>query len=202
MEQRRRKSYYDSHDVSMRPKRKNTRWKKVWNSILQWIVLVFVAAVLGYAIVTFVVQTVTVVGPSMENTLSDGQTVIVNKLYYRFHDVSRYDVIAFSAAKKDSYYNIKRVIGLPGETIKIVGGDVFIDGIRLGDLPFEERIQIAGIATEELTLGKDEYFVIGDNVNNSEDSRFTNVGNVSKTEITGKVVYILSPKEERGKLKE
>lgn len=197
-----RRSYYDSHDVSIRPKHKNTKLRKIMNAVLQWVVLVFIAAILGYAVVTFGFQTVTVVGPSMENTLSDGQVVVVNKFIYRFQDVKRYDIIAFNKRDTDGYYSIKRVVGLPGETIKIVGQDVFIDGNRLSDLPFSDNIQLAGVAGEEMKLGKDEYFVLGDNVNNSEDSRYTNIGNVSKTEITGKVVYRLTPKNARGKIKE
>ena len=99
------------------------------------------------------------------------------------------------------YYDIKRVIGLPEEKVRISNGDIYINGERRSDVPFEMAIQISGVAEDEITLGEDEYFVMGDNVNNSEDSRYTNVGNISKTEITGKVVSIVLPRSDKGKVK-
>ena len=103
--------------------------------------------------------------------------------------------------KGGEYYEIKRVVGLPEETVRILNGDIYINGERRSDVPFTMAIQISGIAEEEITLGENEYFVMGDNVNNSEDSRYTNVGNIAKTEITGKVVRILLPSSDKGKVK-
>jgi len=168
--------------------------------IFNWFLLILIAAITGYAIVTFLFQTVTVVGPSMGNTLKDGEVVIVNKITYKFNDIERYDIIAYSEVDKKSYYDIKRVIGLPEETVQIVDGYIYINGAKLEDLPFDDYILSSGNAKEEIVLGDNEYFVIGDNVNNSEDSRYTNVGNISKSEILGKVVYIYSPEESRGKI--
>lgn len=201
MGSKKQKSYYDRHNLSRHAAKKRTRLNRVFQASMRWVLLVFVAVIVGYAFVTFCFQTVTVVGPSMQPTLSDSQVVVVNKLCYRFSDIKRYDVVAFSKVNSDGYYDIKRVIGLPEETIRISNGDVYINGERLTDLPFESTIQISGIAGEEIKLGDNEYFLIGDNVNNSEDSRYTNVGKISKTEITGKVVSVLSPKEDRGKVK-
>ena len=174
--------------------------KRFFREIFNWVLLVFIAAIVGYAIVTFIIQTVMVVGPSMEGTLKDGQIVIVNKLNYTFGQVERFDIIAYSQVESDDYYEIKRVIGLPEETVQIKEGFIYINGERLEDVPFDERILTAGIASEEIVLSKEEYFVLGDNVNNSEDSRYTNVGNISESEILGEVVYIFSPKEDRGKI--
>lgn len=201
MGRRPQKSYYDKHTLSRYVSKKNSKLKRFFRGFWQWILLVFIAVILGYACVTFGGQTVTVVGPSMSPTLKDEQVVFVNKLVYRFSDVNRYDVIAFSRVQEDGYYDIKRVIGLPEETIRISNGDVYINGNRLTDLPFTATIQMGGIAEEEITLGEDEYFVIGDNVNNSEDSRYTNIGNIAKTEITGKVVSIIRPSGDKGKVK-
>ena len=161
----------------------------------------FVAVIVGYAIVTFGFQTVTVVGPSMNPTLADSQVVLVNKIVYKVADVKRYDVIAYSRGDGDGYYYSKRVVGLPGETIRISNGDIYINGERRSDVPFTMTIQISGVAEDEITLGDSEYFVMGDNVNNSEDSRYTNVGNIAKTEIKGKVVSILLPRSDKGKVK-
>lgn len=188
-------------EFSFRPKRISFSSRKILRGILNWFILVLIAAITGYAFVTFCYQTVTVTGPSMSDTLSDGQVVIVNKFVYDFHEVERYDIIAFSQVESGDYYEIKRVIGLPEETVKISDGYVYIDGTRLNKLPFDEPILMSGAASAEIVLGKNEYFVLGDNVNNSEDSRYTNVGNISGNEILGKVVYIHSPKEDRGKVK-
>ncbi|MDE5873101.1 MAG: signal peptidase I, partial [Lachnospiraceae bacterium] len=175
--------------------------KLIFSVAFNWLLLIFVAIIAGYSLVTFCVQTVTVIGPSMNGTLTDGQVVFVNKLYYKFHDVERYDIIAFSLVESDDYYDIKRVIGLPGETVSIKEGMVYINNQPLGTSVIEEKILTAGIAKNEIKLGANEYFLLGDNVNNSEDSRYTNIGNVSSAEILGKVSYIWSPKESRGKLK-
>ena len=172
-----------------------------FKGILNWFLLIFAAVIAGYSVVTFMFQTIHVTGPSMNDTLVEGQVVLVNKITYRFSDVERYDIIAFSQVERDEYYEIKRVIGLPGETVLIKDGFVYIDGNKLEDLPLQERILIAGMAGEEIKLSDEEYFVLGDNVNNSEDSRYANIGNISKSEILGKVTYILSPNSARGKIK-
>lgn len=190
----------NNNEFSFRPQRITFNRRKIFSGILHWFVLILVAAILGYAFVTFGFQTVTVVGPSMSDTLQDGQVVIVNKFVYNFHDVERYDIIAYSQVGQNEYYEIKRVIGLPEETVKISDGDIYINGKRLDDVPFDDKILTSGVATEEITLDDNEYFVLGDNVNNSEDSRYTNVGNISESEILGKVVSIYKPKEQRGKI--
>lgn len=201
LRRRGQKSYYDKHNLSRHVSKRNSKIKRFFQSFWQWILLVFVAVIVGYAVVTFGFQTVTVVGPSMNPTLSDSQVVMVNKLAYKVSDVKRYDVIAYSRVDGDGYYDIKRVIGLPGETVRISNGDIYINGERRSDVPFTMTIQISGVAEEDVTLGDEEYFVMGDNVNNSEDSRYTNVGNISKTEITGKIVRILLPRSDKGKVK-
>lgn len=180
-------------DIPIESKKKLLPGKKIVNYFLKWLVLVLAAATCGYAFITFCFQTVTVVGPSMQETLYDGQEVIVDKLKYKIGDVKRYDVIAYSKLDSNGYYDIKRVIGLPGETILIKNGAVYIDDNLLERLPFDEEILISGVVQEPYTLKKEEYFVLGDNVNNSEDSRFTNIGNVQKSEILGKVIFIIDP---------
>lgn len=189
-----------SSNFSFRPKRVRFDRSKIKKGIFGWLFLVLGAAVLGYAVIAFCFQTVTVFGPSMNDTLEDGQVVIVNKLSYKFGSVKRFDIIAYSRDNGE-YYDIKRVIGLPGETIKIDHGYIYIDGLILDEDIYDESILNSGIAAKEIKLGKGEYFVLGDNINNSEDSRFNNVGNVNKTDILGKVVYVYSPKGKRGKVK-
>lgn len=201
LRRRGQKSYYDKHNLSGHASKRNSKMRRFFRSFWRWILLVFIAGIVGYAFVTFGFQTVTVVGPSMNPTLADSQVVLVNKIIYNISDIKRYDVIAFSRVQGDGYYDIKRVIGLPGETVRISNGDIYINGERRNDVPFEMTIQISGVAEDTITLEDSEYFVMGDNVNNSEDSRYTNVGNIAKTEIVGKVVSILFPRSDKGKVK-
>lgn len=186
-------------DKSVKPKPKKK--SKLSKGLFNWLVLVLVAVILGYAVVSFAFQTVTVIGPSMNSTLKDGELVIVNKLTYKFEDIDRYDIVAYSLVEKDGYFDIKRVIGLPGEKISIKDGVININGQPLDNSVINEKILVSGIAKKEISLGEDEYFLIGDNVNNSEDSRYTNIGSVSKVEILGKVCFVLTPKESRGKVR-
>ena len=185
-------------ELSFDPPKKKHKRRSLFGRIMNWLLLIFAAGVFGYAIVTFGVQTVQVVGPSMNTTLADGETVLVNKLYGTVLQPKRYDIIAFKQIDFGSYYEIKRVIGLPGETVQIKDGVVYIDGSVLEDSPIEDKIRVAGLAEREIKLAKNEYFVLGDNVNNSEDSRYSNVGNVARSEIVGKVFYKVKP--EKGKV--
>ncbi|MBQ9609253.1 MAG: signal peptidase I [Lachnospiraceae bacterium] len=170
-------------------------------AVFGWFVVILVAVIAGYAFVTFFFQTVNIVGPSMSPTLKDGQVVVVNKIKYKIKDIERYDIVVYKKVESDSYYDVKRVVALPGETVKIENGKVYINGIILSDCPIESSIMNAGIAANDIKLGDNEYFLLGDNVNNSEDSRYNNIGIISKTEITGKVTSIIRPKEEKGKVK-
>ncbi len=175
--------------------------KSLWQGFSGWVLLCFAAVIFGYAVVAFGVQTVRVVGPSMQPYLSNGDVVLVNKLYPGVLKLKRYDAVAYKLVDSDQYYDIKCVIGLPGETLRISGGDVIVDGNILDDVPWSDKIQTAGVADKVVQLDKNEYFLMGYNVNNSEDSRFQTVGNVNKSEILGKVIYRVSPKEKRGKIK-
>lgn len=186
---------------------RNTRKKKEFNKreflrmLGSYAVSILIVVILGYSTVEFGAQTLKIVGQSMEPTLENGDLVLVNKIGYTFHEPERYDMIAFRQREGDnSYYNVKRVIGLPGETVTIQNGYVFIDGVVLSDVPFNEKIATEGLALDGVTLSDGEYFVLGDNVNNSEDSRFANMGNILENEILGKVVYCWMPKENRGKV--
>lgn len=186
---------------------RHTREKKKLNkrellrNIGSYALSILIVMIVAYSIVAFGVQTLRIVGQSMEPTLQNGDTVIVNKIGYVFQEPQRFDLVAFKQREGDSdYYNVKRVIGLPGETVTIKDGYVFIDGVILTDLPFEEKIATEGLALDGVTLGEGEYFVLGDNVNNSEDSRFANMGNILKNEILGRVIYRWFPKKTRGEL--
>ena len=150
--------------------------------------LIYAAIIFGctFLIITFVGQRTKVSGNSMYDTLEDGDNLILEKLSYRFHDPERFDVVVFRFAHAKNVYYIKRIIGLPGETVQIVGSDIFINGQILEEDYGLEPIQYANRASEPITLGEDEYFVLGDNRNDSSDSRDPAVGNVKRSQIVGK----------------
>ena len=193
---RRRRRYRSSYD------REEFDVKEFMSELGQWAVAILIVVILAYSIVTCGLQSVTMIGQSMDPALNNQDVVLINKRAYTFSDPKRYDIIAFKLKEdSESYFNIKRIIGLPGETVQIKNGKIFIDGNVLTDLPFEDLIMTEGLALDEITLGENEYFVIGDNCNNSEDSRFVNIGNISEKEISGKVFFRISPRSEIGFVK-
>ncbi len=160
--------------------------------LLSLILYIGIVIVICFLIVTYVGRRTSVHGSSMEPTLQDGDSLWVNMLAYKFGDPERYDIIVFPY-KEDVHY-IKRIIGLPGETIQITAtGDIMIDGKLLKEPHEFSRITRPGIALEPITLGPDEYFVLGDNRNNSKDSRYAEVGNIKRDKIVGKAVFRLTP---------
>lgn len=165
--------------------------------------LLYVAIVVGitFLIITFVGQRTYVSGSSMENTLSHGDNLIVDKLTYRFSEPKRYDIIVFPFRFEEHVYYIKRIIGLPGETIRIADGDIYVNGEILQESYGREVIKSAGMAAEEIALGEDEYFVLGDNRNDSTDSRDPNVGLIHRDEIIGRAWLRIWPLNEFGVLK-
>ena len=145
------------------------------------------AVALAWAITYYALEKTNMVGSSMEPALSDGDTVLINKLAYFRNGPERFDVIVFEVSGKEhSFYSIRRIIGLPGEKITIKDGNVYIDDTLLEEPIVTEPVLIEGLAFDGLVLDEDEYFVLGDNRNDSEDSRFTNVGNVVDSQIIGK----------------
>ncbi len=163
--------------------------KKVLKDILSTGIYLLIVLLITYLVIVFVGQRTEVSGDSMEPTLSDGDNLIVDKISYRFRDPQRFDVIVFPFKyQKDTYY-IKRIIGLPGETVMIdKSGNIYIDGEILVESYGREIINMnkIGLAAEPITLGPDEYFVLGDNRNHSSDSRVVEVGNIKRDEIIGR----------------
>lgn len=161
--------------------------KNVLKEILSTSVYLLVVLLVTYLIVNFVGQRTEVVGSSMESTLSDGDNLIVDKITYRFKDPERFDIIVFPFQYEKNTYYIKRIIGLPGETVRIDSdGIIYINGNELTEYYGREVIADPGIAKNEIELGRDEYFVMGDNRNNSTDSREPSVGNIHKKDILGR----------------
>lgn len=163
-------------------------------TVCKWIADLLIVILLAYTLTLFLCDRTTISGNSMQPAIENEDTVLLNRIAYSFHGPKRYSIIAFypNGVKTSKIY-VKRVIGLPGETIQIHDGKVYINGSVLEDDVSEDDILTAGLAAGELTLGGNEYFVLGDNRNNSEDSRFANVGVVKKDDIVGSVWFIASP---------
>ncbi len=167
---------------------------KDWNKRLLGFLL-YLALIFGVAFVCshFIVGQVVVDGPSMNDTLQNGDRLLMNKFSYRFKELDRYQIVVFKYAYDDTDY-IKRVIGLPGETVTIDDdGAIYIDGTLLEEDYGKEVIQDPGLAADGITLGEDEYFVLGDNRNDSCDSRDEDVGAVKKSQIRGTVWLRIRP---------
>lgn len=193
---RRRRRYRSSYE------REEFDIKDFMSEVGKWAISILVVVILAYSIVTFGVQSVTMIGQSMDPALTNQDVVLIDKQAYTFDEPMRYDIVAFKLKEDtDGYFNIKRIIALPGEKVQIKNGHVFVNGDVVSDLPFDDLIMTEGLAIDEVTLGEDEYFLMGDNCNNSEDSRYVNIGNVSKKEISGKVFFRISPRSEFGKIR-
>ena len=169
--------------------------------ILGFLLYVMMVVGITFFIITFIGQRTYVSGSSMENTLHHGDNLIVDKLTYRFSKPKRYDIIVFPFRYQEKTYYIKRIIGLPGETIQIQDGVIWIDGEVLQESYGREVMKNAGLAADMITLGEDEYFVLGDNRNDSTDSRDPNVGVIHRDEIIGRAWVRIWPLDQIGVLK-
>ena len=168
--------------------------------ILGFLLYVMMVVGITFFIITFIGQRTYVSGSSMENTLHHGDNLIVDKLTYRFSKPKRYDIIVFPFRYQEKTYYIKRIIGLPGETIQIQDGVIWIDGEVLQESYGREVMKNAGLAADMITLGEDEYFVLGDNRNDSTDSRDPSVGVIHKDEIIGRAWLRIWPLDKIGVL--
>ena len=165
-----------------------------------WLVYIVIVVIIAWGFVTFVAQRTQVSGSSMETTLSDGDQLIVDKISYQFRKPERFEIIVFPYQYETGTYYIKRIIGLPGETVQIHDGNIYINGKQLKEDYGRETIRNPGLASEAVTLGEDEYFVLGDNRNNSADSREPSVGNVQKKDILGRALLRVWPFDQFGLL--
>ncbi len=176
--------------------------KKVLRELLSTSLYLLVVLCITYLVIHFVGQRTQVSGSSMEPKLSNNDNLIVDKITYRFKDPERYDIIVFPFEYEDNTYYIKRIIGLPGETVYIDNeGTIFINDTALDEAYGREIIKEPGRAYEPITLGEDEYFVMGDNRNNSTDSRDPSVGNVKKDRIIGRAWLRIWPFNKFGFIK-
>lgn len=173
----------------------------IWRELGGWLLYLLVIIGLSFLIITFVGQRSRVDGSSMETTLSDGDNLIVDKISYRFRDPKRYEIIVFPYQYKENTYYIKRIIGLPGETVQVKDGYVYINGEQLDEHYGNELMVDPGTAAEPITLGEDEYFVLGDNRNHSSDSREETVGVINRDNLVGRAWIRIWPFSKFGVIK-
>ena len=167
--------------------------KDVIKELVGWIVSILLIVAVSYLIAIFVGQRTQVSGSSMETTLSDGDHLIVDKISYRFREPQRYEIVVFPYRYEKNTYYIKRIIGLPGETVQIKNGSIYINGELLKAQDGLGEATIAGAAEYPVELGEDEYFLLGDNRESSEDSRFSGIGNIKRENLIGRVWLRFQP---------
>ena len=175
---------------------------KVVRAAFQYILWFGAVLLLSFLLIHFVAQRTDVNGTSMVPTLEDGDQLIADKVTYRFRDPERFDIIIFPYQYAEKTYFIKRIIGLPGERVRIdEQGKIYINGKVLEEHYGLEQMVNPGLAAEEITLGDDEYLVLGDNRNVSEDSRYPDVGNIKRKDIIGRAWLRIYPFSRFGILK-
>ena len=162
----------------------------VVKEIFSWFLHILVAVLMALVLVFCIGMRTSVIGVSMEKTLYSGQQVLVNRLSYLFLGPKEGDIVVFTPnGNKNTHFYIKRVVAVPGDVVCIKDGRLYVNN-TIVDYGYD-KIMDAGIAEDAFTLDIDEYFVMGDNCNNSEDSRSGNIGPVSRDMIEGKAWFVL-----------
>ena len=187
--------------LSFHKKRKTINYDLI-REVIVWVFQIAIVCLVAFVGVWFFGHKVSVIGESMNPLLENGDLALVNSLSYKIGTPKRGDIVAFKPnGNENAHYSIKRIVGLPGETIEIRDGMVYVDGKFIEEEYVTTEILEVGIVDEPMKLGNSEYFVLGDDRQNSEDSRTANIGNVKRGEIAGKIWYVVSPKEHRGFVK-
>ena len=171
-------------------KKKKKISQELLREIFSWIFGIALSIFLAAVVVVFLGKSTRVVGMSMEPTLENGQQIFIDRFLYILSSPKAGDVVAFLPnGNENSHYYIKRVVAVPGDKVRIADGTLYVNGQESKWVT--ERILDAGIAENDLILGNREYFCIGDNPNNSEDSRSANIGPVEESDIIGKAWFHL-----------
>ena len=172
-------------------KRQEKPKKSIGREIFEWIMVFVVAAALAFVVRTFIFEPVRVDGSSMLNTLTDGEYMIATKFDYLLGDPERFDIVICDYPNtSDGMYRVKRVIGLPDETIELRAGQLYVDGVHI-EQDFDMTPNEAYFGPYTVPPG--HYFVMGDNRNNSKDSRSAMVGPLARSEIKGHVRAVVFP---------
>lgn len=179
--------------LSFQKRRRVIQTSTIQNALL-WIGECVLAFAIGCVLVYYFMTSLTCVGQAMEPTVGSGNQVLVNRFIYSLSSPKAGDVVVFKPnGNENSHYYMRRVIGVPGDTVQIKEGFVYVNDELFETGIGNEQMDYAGVAEEEIKLGKDEYFVLGDNRNASEDSRNADIGNVRKGDIYGKAWFVRYP---------
>lgn len=212
LEEEQIKKMIEDEDSEDSGAKREARPRKPISYVIEWGIYIAIVVLGVFFVPKYVMQRTVVSGSSMENTLHNDESLLVEKVSYHFSDPERFDIVIFdpygksldkeksSADSGEQEYFVKRVIGLPGETIQIIGPDIFINGEKLEENYGKDPITFAGIAEEPIVLGKDEYFLMGDNREVSYDSRYPEIGPVNKSMIDSKAILRIWPLSEFGTL--
>lgn len=181
---------------------RKTKKRNIFSETIKWIGGLLILVLLAFLLTRFAGEKMTVSGYSMSPTLNDREEVILDTITYRFTDPRRFDIVVFSPKYNEEAMYIKRLVGLPGERIQIQNGVIFVNGeaLDMEELGLEP-VMNGGRASDMITLGEDEYFVLGDNRGDSFDSREPSIGNIRKNKIIGKIWLRVWPLERIGIVK-
>lgn len=170
-----------------------------FKEIMAWVVQIAAVVFMAYVCVSCFGVRSNVVGQAMSDTLNNGDQVLINKFIYVISNPKSGDVVVFLPnGNEKSHYYVRRVIAVPGDTVQIKDGAVHVNGVLYNEKIEVASMEDAGIAGEEIKLGENEYFVLGDNRNNSEDSRYANIGNIKKEHIVGQAWFCLESENGMG----
>lgn len=189
-----------SRGLNFKRRRRKVEVNTVKSTVV-FAVQIVIVIVIAFVCVYFFGMKATIIGNSMSTTLEDGDKILVNRFVYALKGPKANDVVVFFPnGNENSHYYVKRVVGVPGDTVQITDGELYVNGQRFLEEGSAD-IEYAGLAEEVITVGEDEYFVIGDNPNDSEDSRYANIGNIKKEYIEGKAWFRTGPGAPRGRIK-
>ena len=178
---------YDNERYDMLHAERREKTRKFVIRTMFWLISIPLVMIFAAVLCLVMVKKTTMNNNSMEPTLNINDRIVINTLSYKISSPDRFDVIVIDKSDNEhSYYDIKRIYGLPGETIQIKGSDIYINGKKIEEEIYVEEMELAGTAKEPLKLGSDEYFVLADDRNGSEDSRYSNYGLVKEKDIVGK----------------
>ena len=184
----------------MRQQKKRNVTLDTVKEVFLWLLELVIVCFIAVFFVVYLGRRVSNIGNSMQPMMENGDVVLVNQLVYNLSKPKRFDVVVFKPnGNKNEQYYIRRIIGLPGETVQITDGKILIDGEALNEERYHvSEIEDAGIADMTVTVDGDEYFVLGDNRLELQDSRNANIGNVKKEDIFGKAWLIWSERSRFG----
>lgn len=181
------------------PEEKPKKKRSTISYVFEFVIYVALILICIFWVPEHVIQRTVVNGESMENTLYTGESRLVEKVSYHFHDPERYDIIVFyPKGKEEDEYYVKRIYGLPGETIQIIDDQIYVNNEVIEDEYAKNEMDDPGIAQDPITLGEDEYFVLGDNRKVSLDSRDSDLGPIHKKNIAGHVILRIWPLNQFG----